>query len=110
MMIKRIQVAIAAAFVAAGAATALAAPAVADDELDEMDHLYLQALDENGIHVGSEEQAIDLAQSMCAVMFRGGEPTDAVIHVKEETGMSDKDSTTFAGIAARVYCEDMLPK
>lgn len=105
MTIKRMAVA---AILTAGAATALAGPAAADEQADQA---FLAAIAEQGVQVGSNADALDMAQSMCRRLGNGGEKgvEKALQFVKEHSGLPDDGITTFAGIAAQVYCPDKVP-
>ncbi|MHA3019242.1 DUF732 domain-containing protein [Mycobacterium sp. BMJ-28] len=103
MTIKRT---VAAAILAAGAMTALAAPAPADDSTDQQ---FLQALDQLKIKVGSDDKAIGLAHSTCDVLFRGKPLSYAMYHIKNQTELSDDQATKFGGASLRMYCPKYLP-
>ena len=100
-----------AAIVVVGATTALAAPAAAD-ELTGTDQQFLAALTEHGVSVGTDSKAIDMAQSMCRKLGNGGDKgiEKALYYIKDNTGLSNDQITTFAGIAAQAYCADKLQK
>jgi len=101
--------AIGAAVLAVGTATALAAPAMADEQLDQQ---FLAALAERGVSVGSDSKAIDMAQSMCRKLGNGSKKgiETALYYVKDHTNLADDEITTFAGVAAQAYCADKLQK
>lgn len=92
-----------------GAAIALAAPAAADEQLDQQ---FLAALAERGVSVGSDAKAIDMAQSMCRKLGNGSKKgiETALYYVKDHTNLADDEITTFAGVAAQAYCADKLQK
>lgn len=100
-----------AALVVAGAATALAAPAAADDPT-ETDQQFLAALAEHHVRVGTDSKAISMAQSMCRKLGNGGDKgvEKALYYIKDNTDLSNTDITTFAGIAAQAYCADKVRK
>lgn len=106
MTLKRV---LAAAILAAGTATVFAAPAFADEQLDQQ---FLAALAEHGVHVGTDNKAIDMAQSMCRKLGNGGDKgvEKALYYIKDNTDLSNDQITTFAGIAAQAYCADKLQK
>jgi hypothetical protein len=98
---------IAAALVALGTATALAAPAVADEQLDRA---FLTAVRDKGVPIKSDAAALELAHATCDVLNNGGSVDEALHHVKTETKWSDDDTVNFAGLAAYAYCRDKLPQ
>lgn len=100
-----------AALVVVGAATAVAAPAAAD-ELTETDQQFLAALTEHGVQVGTDSKAIDMAQSMCRKLGNGGDKgiEKALYYIKDNTDLSNDQITTFAGIAAQAYCAEKVQK
>ncbi|MGW0159657.1 DUF732 domain-containing protein [Mycobacterium sp. NPDC003323] len=89
-------------------ATALAAPAAAEELTQEQ---FLAAIAEHGVQVGSDEEAIKLAERMCRILGNGSEEKieKAVYYIKDHSNLENEGITTFAGIAARVYCPDALP-
>lgn len=97
-----------AAIIAAGAATALAAPAAAEELTQEQ---FLAAIAEHGVQVGTDEEAIKLAERMCKILGNGSDEKieKAIYYIKDHSKLSNEGITTFAGIAARVYCPDALP-
>ena len=99
-----------AAIIAAGAATALAAPAAAEELTQEQ---FLAAIAEHGVQVGTDEEAIKLAERMCKILGNGNGSDEkiekAIYYIKDHSKLSNEGITTFAGIAARVYCPDALP-
>jgi hypothetical protein len=103
MTIKRT---LAAAVLAAGAMTALSAPAMADDSTDQQ---FLTALDQLKIKVGSDTKAIGIAHSACGVLFRGKPLSYALYSIKNQTDLSDDQATKFGGAALRMYCPKYLP-
>jgi hypothetical protein len=96
----------AAVVAAVGAATALAAPAYANDQLDQA---FLQALKDKGITVKSDAFALDLAHSTCDLLNGGGTVEEALRHIKTTTNWSDQKSVNFGGLAVYAYCQDKLP-
>jgi Protein of unknown function (DUF732) len=102
----RIRHLLAAVTVAIGTATALAAPASADDQLDQT---FLKVLKEKGITVSSDQDALSLAQSTCSVLNHGGEVNDALKLITKKTKWSVQKAANFGGLAAYAYCRDKLP-
>jgi hypothetical protein len=98
---------LAAAVIAIGTATALAAPASADDQLDQA---FLKALKDKGITVKSDTWALDLAQSTCSVLNKGGTVNDALTMLTKKTKWSVQKSADFGGLAVYAYCRDKLPE
>jgi anti-sigma factor RsiW len=98
---------LAAIVVPAGAAAVLAAPASADEQLDQA---FLTALRDKGIVAKSEAFALELAHSTCDVLNGGGTVEEALQQIKAETKWSDKKSLDFGGLAVYAYCKDKLPQ
>ena len=92
--------------VAVGTATALAAPASADEQLDQA---FLNGLQQQGVSVKSPEMALDLAHSTCDVLENGGSVKDALSMLTRKTKWSVKKATDFGGLAVYAYCKDKLP-
>ncbi len=99
---------LAAAVLAAGAGLGAAAPAAAEELTQEQ---FLAAIAQQGVQVGSDEDAVRIAQRMCEIAGdgSGAKLQKAVYYVRDHTKLSKDGVTTFAGIAARVYCPDVLP-
>jgi hypothetical protein len=97
---------LAAIAVAVGTATALAAPASADEQLDQA---FLKGLKDKGITVKSDEFALSLAQSTCDVLNHGGTVNDALSMLTKKTKWSIQKSADFGGLAVYAYCKDKLP-
>lgn len=96
-----------AAVIAVGAATALAAPAFADEETEQQ---FLAALRDKGVPIESDEQALELANATCDALNRGGEPVAALRHIQMETGWSDDDALNFGSMAVYAFCRDKMPQ
>jgi hypothetical protein len=86
-------------------ATALAAPASADAQLDQA---FLKGLKEKGIIVPDGE-ALSLAQSTCDVLSHGGGANQALSLITKKTKWSVKEASDFGGMAAYAYCKDSIP-
>jgi Protein of unknown function (DUF732) len=97
---------LAAVAVAIGTATALAAPASADDQLDQA---FLKGIKDKGIAVKSDEYALDLAHSTCDLLNEGGKVNDALNMIIKKTKWSTQKSADFGGLAVYAYCRDKLP-
>jgi hypothetical protein len=97
---------LAAIAVAVGTATALAAPASADDQLDQA---FLKGLKDKGITVKSDEFALNLAHSTCDVLNNGGSVNDALNLITKKSKWSVQKATDFGGLAVYAYCRDKLP-
>lgn len=97
---------LAAVAVAIGTATALAAPASADNQLDQA---FLKGLKDKGITVKSDEWALDLAHSTCDVLNTGGGVNEALNMLTKKTKWSVQKSADFGGLAVYAYCRDKLP-
>jgi Protein of unknown function (DUF732) len=93
--------------VVAGAAlaTGLAAPAYAD----ETDDIFISVLDEEGIPYTSAEDAILVANGVCAYLSEGNTLEDATLEVMNESGLGVEQSGFFVGAATAAYCPDESP-
>ena len=93
--------------VVAGAAlaTGLAAPAYAE----ETDDIFVSVLDGEGISYPSAEEAVLVANGVCAYMSEGNSLEDAVGEVMKETGLELEQSGFFVGAAAASYCPEYAP-
>ncbi len=93
--------------VVAGAAlaTGLAAPAYAE----ETDDIFVSVLDGEGISYPSAEEAVLVANGVCAYMSEGNSLEDAVGEVMKETGLELEQSGFFVGAAAASYCPEHAP-
>ncbi|MFG1931501.1 DUF732 domain-containing protein [Mycobacterium sp. NPDC048908] len=89
-----------------GTATALAAPASADDQLDQA---FLKGLQQKGVSVSSPDQALSLAHSTCDILEHGGTVNDALSMLSKKTKWSIQKSADFGGLAVYAYCKDKLP-
>ena len=96
---------VAAALLAVGAATALAAPAFADEQIDQQ---FLSVIAEHGVQAGDDP--VGLAQTMCRKLGNGGKKgvQTALTYIQDNTDLDSEGITTFAGIAAQVYCPDKV--
>jgi hypothetical protein len=97
---------LAAVAIALGTATALAAPASADDQLDQA---FLKGLQQKGVAVKSDQWALDLAHSTCDVLNKGGSTSEALNILTKKTKWSVQKSADFGGLAVYAYCRDKLP-
>ncbi|GAA2539636.1 DUF732 domain-containing protein [Mycolicibacterium diernhoferi] len=88
-----------------GAATALAAPAAADEQTDQQ---FLTVIAEHGVQAGDDP--VGLAQTMCRKLGNGGKKgvQAALTYIQDNTDLDSEGITTFAGIAAQVYCPDKV--
>jgi hypothetical protein len=98
---------LAAAVIAVGTATALAAPASADDHVDQA---FLNAVRGKGVPIESDAAALELAHMTCDLLNDGKTPAEALRHIQKETEWSDTDALNFGGLAAYAYCRDKLPQ
>jgi Protein of unknown function (DUF732) len=96
---------LAAVLIALGTATALAAPASADN----LDQQFLQALHDKGVTVQSDQWALDLAHKTCDLLNNGGTVNDALKMLTKTTKWSVQKATNFGGLAVYAYCKDKLP-
>jgi hypothetical protein len=97
---------LAAVAVAVGTATALAAPAAADEQIDQA---FLKALKDKGVIVKTDEMALELAHSTCDLLNNGGTVNDALNMLTKKTKWSIQKSADFGGLAVYAYCKDKLP-
>jgi hypothetical protein len=96
----------AAAAIAVSTAMTLAAPASADDQLDQQ---FLKGIEDKGVTVKSDQWALDLAHSTCDLLNKGGSLNDALKMLTKTTKWSVQKSTDFGGLAVYAYCRDKLP-
>jgi len=89
----------------AALATGLAAPAYAE----ETDDIFVSVLDGEGISYPSAEDAVLVANGVCAYMSEGNSLEDAVGEVMKETGLELEQSGFFVGAAAASYCPEHAP-
>lgn len=85
---------------AAGLATALAAPALAQDA----NEVFISALESQGIPFSSAENAIELAQAVCEYAAAGQDKTQIAIEIMEPAGWTPEQSGFFVGAATQSYC------
>jgi hypothetical protein len=95
----------AAVAIAITTATTLAAPAYADEQLDQM---FLKGLQQKGISVAPGD-ALSLASSTCDILSHGGNPNAALNMIVKKTKWSAQQATNFAGVAVYAYCRDKMP-
>jgi hypothetical protein len=92
--------------IAVSTAMTLAAPASADDQLDQQ---FLNGIKDKGVTVKSDQWALDLAHSTCDLLNNGGSVNDALKMLTKTTKWSIQKSTDFGGLAVYAYCRDKLP-
>ena len=85
---------------AAGLATALAAPAVADPN----DDVFINVIQNEGIPFSSEENAINLASAVCDYVAAGQAPEQVAVEISEPAGWTVEQSGFFVGAATQTYC------
>jgi Protein of unknown function (DUF732) len=85
-------------------ATTLAAPAYADEQLDQM---FLKGLQQKGITMAPGD-ALSLASSTCDILSHGN-PNAALTMIVKRTKWSTQQATNFAGVAVYAYCRDKMP-
>ncbi|WP_395309858.1 DUF732 domain-containing protein [Mycobacterium sp. AMU20-3851] len=85
--------------------TASAAPAVADEQTDQQ---FLSVIAEHGVQAGDDP--VGLAQTMCRKLGNGGKKgvQTALTYIQDNTDLDSEGISTFAGIAAQVYCPDKV--
>lgn len=88
--------------VAAAGALALvtAVPAAADD----VDDVFLDAIDTEGIPYTSATDAIDLATAICAYVSAGQAPDQVAVEIVGPAGWTAEQSGLFVDAATRSYC------
>jgi hypothetical protein len=96
----------AATAIAVSTAMTLAAPASADDQLDQA---FLKGIKDKGVTVKSDQWALDLAHSTCDLLNNGGSVNDALNMLTKKTKWSVQKSVDFGGLAVYAYCRDKLP-
>ncbi|OAN40291.1 DUF732 domain-containing protein [Mycolicibacterium iranicum] len=89
-----------AAVAAAGLATALATPALAQDT----NEVFISALESQGIPFSSADNAIELAQAVCEYAAAGQDKTQIAIEIMEPAGWTPEQSGFFVGAATQSYC------
>lgn len=85
---------------AAGLATALAAPAVAD----EADDVFLTVLEDEGIPFSTPDNAVALAGAVCEYVAAGQAPEQVAIEISGPANWSVEQSGFFVGAAVQSYC------
>jgi Protein of unknown function (DUF732) len=96
---------LAAVTIAIGTATALAAPASADAQLDQA---FLKGVKDKGLTI-ADGDALSLAQSICDVLSHGGSVNQALSLVTKKTNWSVQQATDFGGLAVYAYCKNNIP-
>lgn len=86
-------------------ATAMAAPAYADDT----DSIFISVLDEEGIPYTKASDAILVAKGVCVFLGEGNTLEDATLQVMEESGLGAEQSGFFVGAATAAYCPSESP-
>lgn len=89
-----------AAVAAAGLATALAAPAFAQDT----NEVFISALESEGIPFSSSDNAIELAHAVCEYAGAGQDKTQIALEIMEPAGWTPEQSGFFVGAATQSYC------
>jgi uncharacterized protein YbjT (DUF2867 family) len=85
---------------AAGLATALAAPAFAD----ETDDIFINAIETEGIPYSSADNAITLADAVCDYVAAGQAPEQVAVEIMGPAGWTVEQSGFFVGAATGSYC------
>ena len=97
--------------VGTGLASALAVPAQADPQDQQIDPVFLKAVRDKGLRIKSDDFAVDLAHSTCDVLTRTGSIENALRHIQNATSWgSAKDISAFGGLAVQGYCPSAMPK
>lgn len=104
---------VAAAILAVGAATTLAAPAFAepaDPNAAQRDEMFTKAVRDGGFRISANE-ATELGQSTCELLKRTGSIQDAMYHIKNATDWSNvNDISKFGSLAVQAYCPSAMPR
>lgn len=101
---------VAAVVVAAGAATCLAAPAVAQTQ-EQIDQAFLQGVRDKGVPIKDDAKALELAHATCNLLNEGGTTNEALQLIqKAQKKWSDDDVLSFGGLAVYAYCKEHLPQ
>jgi ABC-type sugar transport system substrate-binding protein len=95
---------------AVGAATCLAAPAVAQTQ-QQIDQAFLQGVRDKGVPIKDDAKALELAHATCNLLNEGGSTNEALQLIqKSEKKWSDDDVLSFGGLAVYAYCKKHLPE
>ena len=99
-----------ATIVAVGVATAAATPA-AGQTPEQVDQAFLTALDDRGVPVTDEAEALQLAHATCDLLNNGGS-LDAALQLirRTEKKWSQDDAVNFGGLAVYAFCREHLPQ
>jgi hypothetical protein len=89
----------------AALATAMAAPAYADDT----DSIFISVLDEEGISYPSASEAVTMAKGVCVHLSEGNSLEDTAVQLSQETGLEIEPAGFFVGAATAAYCPDQSP-
>lgn len=95
-------------------ALALAVPASADPTDDQRaqqtDRVFLDAVNDRGLRLESDDFALELAHSTCDVLTRTGSVDKTLHHIKDATDWTTlEDIRTFGGLAVQGYCPTSMP-
>lgn len=96
---RRVMV-VSATIAASGLATALAAPAFADD----IDDVFISTLESRDIPFASAENAVTLAAAVCDYMAAGQAPGQVAAEIMGPANWTAEQSGVFVRAATRSYC------
>jgi ABC-type sugar transport system substrate-binding protein len=107
MSTKRLMAAL---LVAAGAATALAAPAVGQSQ-EQIDQAFLDGIRDKGVPIKDDAKALELAHATCDLLNNGGTTNEALKLIRTtEKKWSQEEAVNFGGLAIYAYCREHLPQ
>jgi Protein of unknown function (DUF732) len=89
----------------AALATALAAPANADDT----DSIFISVLDDEGITYPSTSEAVTMAHGVCVHLSEGNSLEATATQLSKETGLEIEPAGFFVGAATAAYCPQHSP-
>ena len=99
-----------ATIVAVSVATALATPAVGQTP-EQLDQAFLTALNDRGVPVEDEAEALELAHATCDLLNSGGSLDAALQLIRStEKKWSEDDAVNFGGLAVYAFCREHLPQ
>jgi Protein of unknown function (DUF732) len=96
------------AIATAAPALIFAAPAHADQSVEDIAFLAT-LLERPNIHFASDDQAILGGKAVCAMMKQGDSLSSAALGVQTTYGLNRSDSNYFVGAATNSYCKPYSP-
>jgi hypothetical protein len=58
----------------------------------------------------TDRDALGLAHATCTGLQQGGNINGALMHIKNNSKLSNDDAMTFGGYAIYAYCHQYMPK